>query len=58
MTTDNPDAVKHVVDALSLTVVLSTLAQWLPPMAAFVSIVWGLIRIYETKTVQKLLKKK
>jgi hypothetical protein len=51
------DSLKVVVDAMSLTVVLGTLTQWLPPIAAFVSIVWGCIRIYETETVKNLLKK-
>jgi hypothetical protein len=51
------ESLKVVVDAMSLTVVLGTLAQWLPPIAAFVSIVWGCIRIYETETVKNLLKK-
>ena len=48
---------KHGIDAISLSIVGATLTAWLPPIAAFVSIVWGLIRIYETKTVQALLKR-
>lgn len=47
---------KNVLDALSLVTVLGTLAAWLPSIAALVSIVWGLIRIYETKTMQSLVK--
>jgi len=43
---------KHVVDAVSVGTVLLSLSQWLPPIAALISIVWGCIRIYETKTVQ------
>jgi hypothetical protein len=46
------DNVKHAADVLSLTTVLATLAAWLPPLAALVSIIWGVIRIYETDTVR------
>lgn len=44
------ETVKHVVDAISITTVLGTLTAWLPPMAALVSLIWGLMRIYETWT--------
>lgn len=47
------EAVKHVGDALSVSLVVATIASWLPAIAALLSIVWTLIRIYETKTVQK-----
>ena len=49
---------KHTVDVLSLGTVLATLTGALPAIAALVSIVWGCIRIYETKTVQSWLKRK
>ena len=48
---------KHIVDGASIVTVMGTLMQWLPAVAAVFSIVWTAIRIYETKTVQKLLKK-
>lgn len=51
------DSVKTVGDAISLGIVGATLTEWLPAIAALVSIVWGCIRIYETKTVQNLLRK-
>lgn len=51
------DHAKHWIDAVSLTTMVGTLVELLPAFAAIVSIVWGCIRIYETKTVQKLLKK-
>ena len=51
------DQIKHAVDALSLGTVLATLAGWLPHIAALVSIVWGLLRIYETRTIQRWLGK-
>lgn len=53
----NPETAKTVVDAVSIVTVIGTLADWLPPLAAFFTIIWTLIRIYETRTVQKFLKK-
>ena len=49
---------KHVVDALSILTVLGTLVEFLPAIAALLSIVWSLLRIYESKTVQRWLGKK
>jgi hypothetical protein len=49
------DATKHIIDGVSVVTVLGTLAQILPPLAALFTIIWTCIRIYETKTVQKLL---
>lgn len=46
---------KHVADGASIGTILATFAGWLPEMAAFVSLVWGLIRIYETDTVRKII---
>jgi hypothetical protein len=46
------EPMKHTFDVLSVGTVLGTLAGMLPHIAAVVSIVWGCIRIYETKTVQ------
>ena len=54
---DANEQAKHVVDALSIGTVAGTLAGVLPSMAAIFTIVWTVIRIYETKTVQKLLGK-
>ncbi len=48
---------KHVVDAASVGVVAGTLLQYLPALAAGLSIVWMMIRIWETKTVQWWLRK-
>jgi hypothetical protein len=48
---------KHVVDALSILTVLGTLVEFLPAIAALLSIVWSLLRIYESKTVQRWLGK-
>lgn len=46
------DTAKHVIDALSVATVLGTLMSYLPAIAALASLVWSVIRIYETKTVQ------
>jgi membrane protein YqaA with SNARE-associated domain len=44
------ETTKHVIDAVSVTTVVGTLTAWLPPIAALISIIWGLMRIYETWT--------
>jgi hypothetical protein len=46
------------LDALSILTVVGTLIDMLPSIAAVVTIVWTSIRIYETDTVQKLLRRK
>lgn len=52
---DAGEQTKHIVDALSIGTVAGTLAGVLPSVAAIFTIVWTVIRIYETKTVQRLL---
>jgi hypothetical protein len=47
------EGTKQVIDAASVSIVVSSLASWLPPTAALITIIWSLIRIYETQTVQK-----
>ena len=42
---------KQVLDVASIGTVLATLTEWLPPIAALISIIWGLIRIWETETI-------
>jgi glycerol-3-phosphate acyltransferase PlsY len=51
------DATKHVIDGASIATAVGTLMQVLPAVAALFTIVWTAIRIYETRTVQKLLGK-
>ena len=46
------DQAKHVIDALSLGTVVATLTGILPAVAAFISIIWTSIRIFETRTVR------
>jgi hypothetical protein len=55
MNQEHIDAVKHVGDAVSALVVIGALASILPPIAATLTIIWTGIRIYETKTVQRLI---
>jgi hypothetical protein len=49
------DAAKTIGDTISLATVVGTLADVLPSLAALISIVWGLIRIWETDTVQRMI---
>lgn len=51
------DATKHVIDGASIATAVGTMMQVLPAIAAVFTIVWTVIRIYETKTMQKLLGK-
>jgi len=55
--TEHHETAKHVIDALSILTVIGTLVDMLPSIAALISIIWSVIRIYETKTVQKWLGK-
>lgn len=54
---DHVDQLKAAGDVLSVTAVIGSLAGLLPVVAAFLSIVWSLIRIYETRTFQKFIKR-
>lgn len=54
---ETQETAKHVVDALSIGTVVATLTGILPSIAAIFTIVWTAIRIYETETVQNILKK-
>jgi hypothetical protein len=55
---DTHETTKHVVDALSIMTVVGTLVEMLPSIAAIFTIVWTIIRIWETATVQNLLGRK
>jgi len=50
-------AQKQIIDVTSIGVVVGSLADILPAIAAVLTIVWTIIRIYETKTIQKWLGK-
>jgi len=49
---------KSLVDGVSVIATVGTLIEMLPSIAALFTIVWTGIRIYETKTVQRLLGRK
>ena len=49
------ETVKHAVDTLSIVTVVGTLVDMLPSIAAIFTIIWTVIRIIETDTVQGLL---
>jgi hypothetical protein len=51
--TGSQEQIKHVVDAASASIVVGSLMQWLPPLAALFTIIWTIIRICETKTVRR-----
>ena len=51
------ESTKTLVDAVSVVTVIGTIGDVLPPLAALFTLVWTAIRIYETKTVQRLLGK-
>lgn len=49
------DHAKHLIDGISISIVLGTIADILPAIAAFLSIIWAMIRIWETATVQSVV---
>lgn len=50
--------VNNTVDTVVLAgFPVAVIAGWLPPIAAFVSILYGCVKLYETKTVQSILNK-
>ena len=48
------ESAKHTVDAVAVGVAGATWVDWLPDIAAGLSIVWLLIRIWESETVKRL----
>jgi hypothetical protein len=49
---------KAAIDVVAVTTTVSTLMGWIPALAAALSIIWTVIRIFETKTIQNLIHKK
>ena len=49
------EGTKQVVDAVSVLTVVGTIGELLPPLAALFTLIWTGIRIYETRTVQRML---
>lgn len=48
---------KQAIDVVSLGTAVATVAGWLPAVAAIFTIVWTGIRIYESRTVQHIVKR-
>lgn len=51
------ETAKTAGDALSLVTVVGTLAEVLPAIAALLTIIWTIFRIYELDTIQRWLGK-
>ena len=58
MNEQNQETLKYALDGASLLTVIGTLVEFLPAVSAILSIVWVVIRIWETETVQKLVNRK
>ena len=50
----NDEQVKVAMDVVSAGVVVGSIAQFLPQIAALASIIWFAIRIWESDTIQKI----
>jgi len=53
-----PENVKHVVDGIAAYITISAVMGWIANATAVLSLVWVIIRLYETNTVQGWLGKK
>lgn len=49
------DETKDVIDVAAASTALLTLAAWLPPTASILTIIWMVLRIYESDTVQSIV---
>jgi len=52
---DMDEATKNLIDFASVATMLGTIGAILPPLAALFTLIWTAIRIYETRTVQKII---
>lgn len=51
------DTTKNAVDWGVFVTAMATFFQYLPDITALFSLLWLILRIYETDTVQKIIKK-
>jgi hypothetical protein len=58
MSAPDIETVKEITDVVAASTGVMALAAWLPPTASLFTILWLGIRIYESKTIQGLLKGK
>ena len=49
------ESLKPLGDVASFGIVVGALMNWLPALAALLTVVWTALRIYETRTVQNLI---
>jgi hypothetical protein len=52
------EPVKIAADVASGAIVVAAWADYLPTIAAILSIIWMAIRIWETETIQRLFRRK
>ena len=52
------ETTKHLIDLSAIFTAVGTMMSMLPVLASLFTIIWMGIRIWETKTVQKLFGKK
>jgi uncharacterized membrane protein YesL len=57
VTSEHTEQAKHIGDWIAAGTTVGAVIGWLPAIAALFTIVWTVIRIYETETVQKLIKR-
>jgi sorbitol-specific phosphotransferase system component IIC len=54
----NPEPVKTIMDVAAGGTAFGALLGLLPPIAALLSILYTLVRLWETKTVQRFVKRR
>ncbi|PZU13826.1 MAG: hypothetical protein DI606_04470 [Sphingobium sp.] len=52
------DAARYVADGLSLGALIGAIANLLPSIASLLTVIWMLIRIWETESVQRWTRRK
>ena len=54
---ESAETLKNTLDVVAGGTAFATVWGALPPIAAAISIIYTLVRLWETKTVQRILKK-
>lgn len=52
-----PEHDKYAIDAIAAGLTGGAIMDWLPELTALVTLIWVLIRVWETKTVRCLFRK-
>ena len=50
------ESTKEMLDVAAASTAVMSMAAWLPPTASILTIIWLGIRIYESDTVQNIVK--